>query len=254
MEQKLRYQNFKIGNTPAMLSGELSDNLYLFLHGQGGNKEESEAFAKIVCPMGWQVLSIDLPGHGKRTDKDKFVPWVVVSELRQVMDYVRPKYKNIALRANSIGAWFGMLAFSNESLAQALFVSPIVDMEKLIQNMMQWAGVTKEQLQKDKVISTDFGQALSWEYLTWVQKYPITNWATSTKILYAGQDNLTDRNVIKDFISRFGGELFVMENGEHWFHTPEQLAIQENWTRDSLSRQEYDMRESHNGTGDIRMF
>lgn len=76
-----------------------------------------------MCPMGWQVLSIDLPGHGERIDKDNFVPWAVVRELRQVTDYVMPKYKNIALRANSIGAWFGMLAFSNELLVQALFLS-----------------------------------------------------------------------------------------------------------------------------------
>lgn len=234
MEQKLKYQNFKIGNIPVILLGELSDNLYLFIHGQSGNKEESKPFAEIVCPTGWQVLGIDLPGHGERTDKESFFPWIVVPELHQIFDYVKPKYKHIALRATSIGAWFGMLAFADEPLVQALFVSPIVDMEKLIRNMMQWAGVTKKRLQEDKVISTEFGQILSWEYLTWVQKHPITDWTISTKILYAGQDNLTDRNVINDFISRFGCKLAIMENGEHWFHTPEQLEVLNNWTKTHL--------------------
>lgn len=235
MKQALKYQNFKIANTPAILFGEPSDNLYLFLHGQGGNKEESETFAEIACPAGWQVLGIDLPGHGERTDKENLVPWAVVPELRQVFDYVESKYKCIALQANSIGAWFGMLAFADKSLVQALFVSPILDMERLIQNMMQWAGVTEERLQKDRVISTDFGQTLSWEYLTWVRRHSIALWRVPTKILYAGQDNLTERNVIDAFISRFGCELVVMENGEHWFHTPEQLAMLEKWARDSLS-------------------
>jgi hypothetical protein len=107
-------------------------------------------------------------------------------------------------------------------------------MERIIQNMMRWAGVTQERLQKDIVIPTDFGQTLSWEYLTWVQEHPVTHWRVPTKILYAEQDNLTERNVIDAFISRFGGELVVMESGEHWFHTPEQLAMLEKWTQDSL--------------------
>lgn len=234
MKQTVRYKKIEIGNIPAILFGEPSDNLYLFLHGQGGNKEEAAAFAEIACPAGWQVLGVDLPGHGERTYSDNFVPWAVVPELRRVFDDVKSKYKRIALCANSIGAWFGMLAFTDEPLVQALFVSPILDMGQLIQNMMQWAGVTKERLQKEGVIPTDFGQTLSWEYLTWVQENPITNWGHPTKILYAGQDNLTERHVVDAFISHFGGELTVIENGEHWFHTPNQLETMKKWTRNSL--------------------
>jgi len=236
MKQTVRYRKIEIGSIPAILFGEPSDNLYLFLHGQDGNKEEAAAFAEIACPAGWQVLGVDLAGHGERTDSDNFVPWAVVPELLRVLDYVKSKYKRIALRANSIGAWFGMLAYRDEPLVQALFVSPILDMERLIQNMMQWAGVTKERLQREKVVPTDFGQTLSWEYLTWVQEHPIINWGHPTKILYAGQDNLTERHVVSDFISHFGGELTVMEDGEHWFHTPAQLEIMEKWTRNSLLR------------------
>lgn len=233
MKQTVR-KKIKIGNIPAILFGEPSDKLYLFLHGQGGNKEEAAAFAEIACPAGFQVLGVDLPGHGERTDSDSFVPWAVVPELHQVMGDVRSKYQYIALRANSIGAWFGMLAFTDAPLMQALFVSPILDMERLIQNMMQWAGVTKERLQRERVIQTDFGQTLSWEYLTWVQEHPITHWGHPTKILYAAHDNLTERHVLDAFASRLGVGLTVMENGEHWFHTPEQLKTLEKWTRHSL--------------------
>jgi hypothetical protein len=31
---------------------------YLFLHGQGGNKEEAAVFAEIAFPAGWQVLGV----------------------------------------------------------------------------------------------------------------------------------------------------------------------------------------------------
>lgn len=181
------------------------------------------------------MLGIDLLCHGEHTDCDGFVPWTVVSDLQRVFDAVKPKFKRIALRANSIGAWFGMLAFTDEPLAQALFVLPILDMEQLIGNMMQWAGVTKEQLQRDKVTPTDFGQTLSWKYLTWVQEHPVTSWRHPTKILYAVQYNLTERHVVDAFISHHGGELTVVENGERWFHTPEQLETVERWTKNSLS-------------------
>lgn len=231
MKQTLNYKELQIGNVPAILYGEPSDKLYLFIHGQGGNKEDSAMFAEIAGSAGWQVLGIDLPGHGARSDKDRFVPWVVVPELRQVFDNVSPKYKHIALNGNSIGAWFGMLALAEKQLEQALFVSPILDMYRLIQNMMQWAGVTSEQLQREKVIATDFGHTLSWEYLTWVQEHPVTHWEHHTSILWAEKDHLTERSVIDAFIQQFGGELTVLENSEHWIHTPEQLEVMGKWMR-----------------------
>ena len=53
----------KINSIPAMVYGEKSDKVYLFAHGQNGYKEEAEPFAELVESSGWQVISIDLPGH-----------------------------------------------------------------------------------------------------------------------------------------------------------------------------------------------
>ena len=59
-----------IGTIPAVLYGAPAEQGYLFLHGQMGHKEEAEAFAQVVCPKGYQVLSIDTrsrvsgPGRG----------------------------------------------------------------------------------------------------------------------------------------------------------------------------------------------
>lgn len=94
-----------IGQIPAVLYGEHAEQLWLFLHGQMGHKEEAEAFAKIVCPKGAQVLGIDLPGHGARQGRDEALnPWTVVPELLAVMDWARIRWDSIAIRANSIGA------------------------------------------------------------------------------------------------------------------------------------------------------
>lgn len=101
----MKTQQFLIGQIPAVLYGEHAKRLWLFLHGQMGYKEEAEAFAKIVCPKGAQVLSMDLPGHGARQGRNEELnPWTVVPELQAVMDWARVRWDSISLRANSIGA------------------------------------------------------------------------------------------------------------------------------------------------------
>jgi pimeloyl-ACP methyl ester carboxylesterase len=226
---------FQIQGIPAILFGLPSDKLYLYIHGQGGYKEEAKSFALIACANGCQVLSIDLPEHGERKAKENtFDPWHVVPELLAVMEYAKSHWNWIGLRANSIGAWFSMLSFSNEPIKKCLFVSPVLDMKQLIQNMMLWAGVSEDQLRAEQVIPTSFGQTLSWEYWCYVNEHPIKKWCFPTYILYGDKDNLTELSVVENFIKHFECHLTVMENGEHWFHTPEQLNTLDKWTHDLL--------------------
>ncbi len=223
--------NFQINGIPSILFGEPSNHLYLFIHGQSGCKEEAETFAEIAGGYGWQVLSIDLPEHGERkNEKHTFDPWHAVPDLLAVMSYAKSHWDWIAIRANSIGAWFSMLSFASENLKECLFVSPILDMHQLIQNMMLWADVSENQLELEHTIPTSFGQTLSWEYLSYVKKHPITKWSVPTEILYGGKDNLTEQSIVENFARYFGCRLTIMENGEHWFHTPEQLKVLDQWT------------------------
>ena len=225
-------KTFQIQDIPAVLYGKEADKVYLFVHGKCGHKEEAKDFAEIVCPRGWQVLGIDLPEHGSRKgETGAFVPWHVVPELQTVMEYARAHWSRIALRANSIGAWFSMLAFQSEPLEKALFVSPILDMEQLIGRMMQWAGVTEADLEARETIETSFGETLSWRYYQYAKAHPIESWPWPTAILYAGQDNLTPRQGVDGFVERFHCSLTVMEDGEHWFHTPEQLEVLHRWEK-----------------------
>ena len=137
------------GHTPYVCYGQKSHQVCLFLHGQSGNKEEGERFAQIANP-------------GQRQGgAEPFLPWVVVPELEQVWQELQGRWSRIALRANSIGAWLSMLALAGKPVDTCLFVSPVVDMENLIQTMMTWAGVTEERLEREREIATDFGQGLS---------------------------------------------------------------------------------------------
>ena len=79
-------------------------------------------------------------------------------------------------------------------------------------------------------IRTDFGEDLSWDYLSYVRSHPI-EWHVPTHILYGSNDNLTSFKTIADFSNKHQATLTVMENGEHWFHTDEQMAFLDNWIK-----------------------
>ena len=231
----MKTELLEIGSIPAVLYGEESERAYLFIHGKCGRKEEAEAFAHSACPAGIQVLAVDLPEHGKRRDmRDAFNPWTVGTELNTVMAYMKTRWNEVSLRANSIGAYFSMLAFRNESLRKALFVSPVLDMENLICNLLAWTGVVEAELCEKGEIPTDFGETLSWRYLSWVRDHPTKDWRCPTSILYAGQDHLTSSETVNAFVKTHHAALTVMENGEHWFHTPGQLKVLATWERENM--------------------
>ena len=85
-------------------------------------------------------------------------------------------------------------------------------------------------MKKKGVISTSFGEDLSWDYLCYVREHPI-RWEAQTAILYGRKDNLTSLDTITEFAKNHNAKLTVMENGEHWFHTEEQMLLLDEWIR-----------------------
>lgn len=63
-----------------------------------------------------------------------------------------------------------------------------------------------------------------------MRKHPVT-WSVSTDILYGGKDNLTSIETITAFAKAHHASLTVMEDGEHWFHTEEQMRFLDDWIK-----------------------
>lgn len=222
----MKIERIMIKNIPVLLFGEDSDKIYIYIHGKNGNKEEAQSLAQIACPKGYRVLSFDLPEHGERADsKEKLLPWTVLHELHEVAVFAKQNSRSASLCAVSIGAYFSLLAFENEVFDKCLFVSPILDMTALINKMMMWASVTPEDLQEKKEIPTNFGETLSIEYYNYAKTHPILKWQSQSAVLYAGHDNMTERDTVTSFCKKFGCHLRIFEDGEHWFHTEAQLAV-----------------------------
>ncbi len=233
----VREERFEIGGVPALLLGEAADRLWLYVHGKHGSKEEARELARLACPLGWQVLGVDLPGHGARgSDGRDFDPWHAVPELQGAMACARNRWREIALYGVSLGAWFSMLAFGDAPPSRSLFVSPVVDMEALICRMMRWAGATEARLEAAGRIPTDFGEVLDWNYLCYAREHAIARWDSPTAILYGECDKLTPRAEVEAFAARLGCDLRVVPGGEHWFHTPEQLDALSGWLEEVIKK------------------
>ena len=55
------------------------------------------------------------------------------------------------------------------------------------------------------------------------------SWNVPTEILYGSDDNLQSMDTIKEFVMKESAGLTVMEGGEHWFHTDEQMRFLNQW-------------------------
>lgn len=194
-----------------------TNKIVLYIHGKGGSSAESRHYEALF--PGWDVAGLSYTAS---------TPWEATAEFPQAFDALVKPGDRVILIANSIGAYFSMVALREKPIEAAFFVSPVVDMEVLIHNMMGWAGITEDELKSRQQIETAFGETLRWDYLTYVRSHP-THWDIPTSILYGEMDTLTDRTTIRNFSASIGADLTVMPGGEHWFHTPEQMAFLDNW-------------------------
>ncbi|NFG24327.1 alpha/beta hydrolase [Clostridium botulinum] len=229
---------FKISNIPTVLWGERSEKIFIAVHGNMSNKEDTviEILAKEAIKKGYQVLSFDLPEHGER--KNESTPCKVqycVSDLSVIMNYVKERWKEVSLFACSMGAYFSLLAYQNNMIKKALLLSPVVNMERIIENMMMWFNITPEGLKKEFTIETPIGQKLYWDYYCYVKENPINKWNIDTDILYGAKDELCEFEIINYFAQKYCCELEVMDAGKHYFHTKEQLEVFQQWLQKHIA-------------------
>lgn len=228
----MQKQNLKIEHIPATLWNSTSSKVIIAVHGNMSNKEDIpiQILAEVAEHKGYQVLSFDLPQHGERQMENTLCKVeICVHELQLIMGYVKERWNTINLFANSIGAYFSLLAFYHEPIQHAWFLSPVVNMQMIIENMMMWFHVDEAQLSKEKEIATPIGQTIYWDYYCYVKKHPITNWPIPCDILYGEHDDMCDYGIIEKFVDAFHCDLQVMEGGEHYFHTLEQLKFYHEW-------------------------
>lgn len=229
---KLEIERLLIEGVPAVVWGAPSSHVMLAAHGSLSHKTDTviQLLAEEAVSKGWQVLSFDLPEHGERPKGNPPCKATVAqADFGRVLAYAKSRWRETGLFACSMGAYFSLLSYQEAAFRQCLFLSPVVDMGRLIENMLCWSQLSLQQLEAEGELVTPAGQALYWEDDCFIKAHPITQWPAATDILYGENDDLCERAVLDAFVRRFGCRLQVAERGEHWFRTPEQLAVYRGW-------------------------
>ena len=197
-------------------------HVVLYIHGKGGGAAEAAHYGPLFpfC----EVVGLDYKNS---------TPRKAAAEIRAAVRRLKKAYDTVILIANSIGAFYAMHAGVDDALFGAYFISPIVDMERLILDRMRQAGVTEDRLRAEQTVAIGEEEPLSWNYLCFVRSHPV-RWAAPTDILYGEKDALTDIETMRAFAAATGATLTVMPQGEHWFHTAKQMCFLNDWITASL--------------------
>ena len=207
-----------------MSSTERKRGAVVYVHGLGGSPDEAKYYEELFPHK--KVIGFDY----KST-----TPWEAKEEFGFNFKSLKNKYGELYLIANSIGAYFSINAGIDGYIEKAYFISPVTDMEEIIVGIMKSSGVTEDELKEKGVIKTPSGADLSWEYLLYVRDNPI-KWNAPSEILYGSADKLIPFETVKKFATGNNARLTVMEGGEHWFHTDEQMLFLNKWIKDDLKR------------------
>ena len=229
----MKTEKININGIPSIIWGESSSKVLVAIHGNMSNKEDEviKILARKVVRKGYQLLSFDLPEHGERVNNKNYLCKVqnCVSDLNLIMKYAKTNFDEINLWACSMGAYFSLLAYKYENIKKCLFLSPIINMKIIIDNIMLCSNVNENELKEKQEVKTEFGQTLYWDYYKYVKDNPITNWNKETYILYGNKDNMQNEDIIKDFCNKFNGKLTILENGEHKNQKKDQISFYKNW-------------------------
>jgi len=188
-------------------------NLVVYIHGKGGTAAESKHYKKFFPNT--EVIGFDYKAENVWEAKEEF------------QKFFKP-LENVTIIANSIGAFYAMHALSEKNIDRAFFISPFIDMENFILEMLKVANVTEENLREAKEFISESGENLSWKYLCYVRENPIV-WKVPTHILCGDRDLFTPLESMKKFATQINATLTVMQGGTHFFHTPEQIIFLDNW-------------------------
>lgn len=221
----------------AALYGPPADRVWLYVHGKGGCKEEAEDFAALACPRGWQVLAADLPEHGtRRGDGVPLDPWHAgaraagaVGLCQRAVAAYRPAVHQsgglvlpAGLRRGASGAGAFRLPGGGHGGAHS-----------------GHDGVGRRQ-RGPTGGGRRAGHSLRGDPLLALP--PVCPRPSGVPLAHSHRPavRLRGRHAPPDggrgLRRRFGGALTVLEGGEHWFHTPEQLAALHRWESDVLEQ------------------
>ena len=225
-------EEFVLDGIPALRWGEPGGRAVVGVHGQFSNKLDPvmAQCGEVIASRGDQLITFDLPTHGDRRDDKVFNAMVTSPEVRAFAQLARSQSTEVGLLASSIGAYFSLCDTPTGTFERAWLVSPLIDLEYYIRDVMAEYSVTDEQLEAETVIDTPRA-VLEWPYLRFVEEHParldIPSWT-----IRGDQDEVVPLDALSRFVSAPGVELVQIEGGQHFLGQPPHLETVVAWFKE----------------------
>jgi hypothetical protein len=230
----MKTYKFKVDQIPVVVWGEDNRKLFIAVHGFSSHKEDFviKLFAQEAINKGYCVISFDLPEHGDRkTGIQETSVQDYLHDLDLVYKFAEEKGTPEGVFACSLGAYFSLLSYKGKPLNKSIFLSPVIDMSQIIDNMMEARSISKKQLMNAGKIQTTDGLTFFWNYYSYVKANSVKIWNIQTAILCGSKDNVCDISTVMAFVKRNKCRFDIMEDGEHYFHTDTQLRFFAEWLK-----------------------
>jgi len=225
-------EEFVLDGIPALRWGKPGGRAVVGVHGQFSNKLDPvmAQCGEVIASRGDQLITFDLPTHGDRRDDKVFNAMVTSPEVRAFAQLARSQSTEVGLLASSIGAYFSLCDTPTGTFERAWLVSPLIDLEYYIRDVMAEYSVTDEQLEAETVIDTPRA-VLEWPYLRFVEEHParldIPSWT-----IRGDQDEVVPLDALSRFVSAPGVELVQIEGGQHFLGQPPHLETVVAWFKE----------------------
>lgn len=222
-------EEFALDGIPALRWGNPGKRAIIGVHGQLSNKFDPvmAQCGEVIASRGDQLITFDLPAHGDRQDDKAFNAMMANPEIKAFAQLARSQSTEVGLLASSIGAYFSLCDTPAGTFECAWLVSPLIDLEYYIRDVMAEYSVTDEQLEAETVINTPRA-VLEWPYLRFVEEHPakldIPSWT-----IRGDQDEMVPLDSLSRFVNAPGVELVQIEGGQHFLGQPPHLDMVITW-------------------------
>jgi len=221
-----------IHGIPSIIWGRNSNNVVIITHGSQSHKEDRfiQCCADILCDKGYQIISFDLPEHGERRNQLPIhTVKQAIEDMQVIMNYAKEHYNSIITIGCSLGAYYTLLAYQDESITQCLLLSPVVDLIELTHEMLENDNRTIRDVFYNKQVTLSNGIIVREEDYTYLSNHSIKTWKCPLSILYGMKDNLIKFESIQKFVSQYNCKLVLSDESAHYFHTKEDMNMIKVW-------------------------
>lgn len=149
---------------PAVLYGEYSNDLIVYIHGENGSKEDARRFAELACPCGYQVMAIDLTGYGENQSEFPVTLEQMEFDMELLRAYLYHRCWNIYFRTDGFGAYFAIKGLSDLSGNAAMFYNPTLPDGAELPKEADEGGYPVSMLIPNNTALPDFIKSLDAEY------------------------------------------------------------------------------------------